>query len=104
MTRLDTIKTERTRRRREAAEAAVALALGALRPRGIDIRVFGSLARGDFRVHSEVDFLVHGPINAEIRVAVEVEVATAMGPSGLPYDVFYLDDLTAAQAAAFKDG
>lgn len=104
MTRYDRMVAERTQRRREAAEAAVARALGALRPRGIDIRIFGSLARGEFRVHSDVDFLVHGAIDSEIRVVVEVEVAAAMRPSGLPYDLFYLDDMTPEQAAAFRDG
>lgn len=68
---------------------------------GIDIQVFGSLARGDFRAHSDVDFLVDGPIDFEIRVAVETGVAAAMRESGLPYDIIHLDYMTAAQAAAF---
>lgn len=103
MTRLETIIAERTERRRKLAEGAAARALGGLRAKGIDIRVFGSLARGDFRVHSDVDFLVYGPIDADVRVTVECGVAAAMRESGLPYDVIYLDDLTPAQAVAFQN-
>ncbi len=104
MSRFNIIIAERTQRRRIAAEAAAARALAALRPKGIDIRVFGSLARGDFRVHSDVDFLVYGPIDSHIRSAVESGVAAAIGDSELPYDILYLDDMTPEQAAAFQNG
>ena len=75
-----------------------------LRARAIEIRVFGSLARGDFRDHSDVDFLVSGPIDRAVRVAVEATVARELRETELPYDIIYLDDLTPEQAAAFALG
>lgn len=101
MTRWQTIIAERTEKRRQVAQAAATRALASLGAKGFDIRIFGSLARGDFRVHSDVDFLVSGPIDSERRVIVESGLCRAMEESGLPYDVIYLDDLTPAQAAAF---
>ena len=104
MTRLEAIIAASTERWRRLAEAAAQRALADLRPQGIDIRVFGSLARDDFRVHSDVDFVVDGPVDLAGRIAVERGLEAAMRDSGLPYDLIYLDDLTAAQAEAFRRG
>lgn len=104
MNKLEAIVAERTAARRHVAETAAAHVLETLRAQGIDIRVFGSLARGDFMAHSDVDFLVKGPIDLATRVAVESTVARefrAADPN-LPCDVIYLDDLTSEQAAAFE--
>ena len=76
---------------------------GVARQRDPD-RVFGSLARGDFRDHSDIDFLVSGPVDQHVRVAVETTVARELGGTELPYDIIYLDDLTPEQAVIFARG
>lgn len=101
MSRLDDLISRRTENRRRVAEAAAGRVLDALHAKGIDIRLFGSLVRGGFKNHSDVDFLVRGQITPDIRVTVESTIARVLGETDLPYDVIYLDDLTAAQAAAF---
>ena len=101
---LDALIARRTAERRLLAELAASQAVTELRARGIDIRIFGSLARGDFMAHSDVDFIVHTPVTGTVRTAVETVVASAMKDTALPYDVFYLSDLAPDQAMAFVDG
>ena len=101
MTLYDTLVARRTLERLQSAEAASTRVLATLRGQGIDIRVFGSLARGTFKSHSDVDFLVKGALSGRVRAVVEATLARAMGAAELPYDVIYLDDLTAEQAAVF---
>ena len=101
---LDTLIARRTAERRRIAETAASQAVTELRARGVEIRVFGSLARADFMAHSDVDFLVRTPVSRTVRTAVETVVASAMKDSGLPYDIIYLSDLAPDQAAAFADG
>ena len=104
MQRWQAIIRERTEARRQDAEAASQRVISALRDSAIEIRVFGSLARGDFRDHSDVDFLVSGPVDRTVRAEVETTVARELGRVELPYDIIYLVDLTPEQAAAFSRG
>ena len=71
----------------ERAQAVVVM----LKARGVEARVVGSLARGDFRVDSDVDFLILSLGRPEDRYAVEGDVALLMG--GLPFDVIYLNEV-----------
>ena len=101
MNRWQAIIAERTEARRHAAEAASQRVIAALRNSAIQVRVFGSLACGDFRDHSDVDFLVTGQVDRALRAEVEETVARELGRAELPY---YLDDLTPEQAAVFARG
>ncbi len=101
MTRWEAIIAERTEARRQVAEAVSRRVIAALRDSAIEVRVFGSLARGDFRDHSDVDFLVSGSVDHNVRATVETTVSRELRDTELPYDIIYLDDLTPEQAAAF---
>jgi predicted nucleotidyltransferase len=101
MNRMDALTAKRRETRHERASAAVARILRAaariLRAAerdGIDITVIGSLAKGDFRSHSDVDLLVRGPIDPKRRRLVERLVADGMRSSAIPYDLIFEDDLT----------
>jgi predicted nucleotidyltransferase len=94
MSRMDSLMSKRRERRSELASAAVARILRDAANEGIDITLIGSLARGDFRLHSDVDLLVRGPVNRKQRVMAERLVADAMRGSDIPYDLFFEDDLT----------
>lgn len=61
--------------------------LGAL---GVAARIEGSLARGDFRLHSDVDFLILA-CPPELKYRLEAEVEDLM--EGLPFDCIYLDEV-----------
>lgn len=87
-TRLDRLFRERAEaRRREAARLALA-ALEALERAGVRAVVVGSLARGRFLGHSDVDLFVEdrGALAPEAVVAI---VERAMGD--FPFDVIFGD-------------
>lgn len=104
MNRMDSLTAKRRETRRELASAAVARILHAGENEGIDITLVGSLARGDFRSHSDVDLLVRGPMNRKQRVMAERLVADAMRGSDIPYDLIFEDDLTEDRLQEFLIG
>lgn len=57
-TRLDELLSLRAQDRLKAVTPEVDATLAALRAAGVQVEVFGSYARGEFRVNSDVDFLV----------------------------------------------
>jgi predicted nucleotidyltransferase len=81
----------------EAARAATA-ALNAL---GVTVLVTGSLARGPFGIHSDIDFLVTRCPRI-LKYAIEGVVEDALG--GLSFDVIYLDELPTWRADSFMEG
>ena len=78
VSRIDSVIGERTERRRATAVARVDPLLRDLHLDGIDIVVIGSLARQEFKSHSDVDFLVRGGLDTQARAKVERAVAAAM--------------------------
>ncbi len=94
MNRMDALTAKRRETRHELASAAVARILHHAGNAGIDITLVGSLARGDFRSHSDIDLLVRGPVNPKRRLLAERLVADAMRGSDIPYDLIFEDDLT----------
>ncbi|WP_349368138.1 nucleotidyltransferase domain-containing protein [Salinarimonas sp.] len=67
-----------------------------------EIAVIGSLARGGFGPHSDVDLLVRGPVDTATRVRVEQTVAAAMRGSGIPADIVCACDLTPERLKEFE--
>ena len=93
MNRMDALTAKRRAAREVQASAAAEQIVKVAADRGIAVEVIGSLARGDFRAHSDVDLLVRAPIDPHRRHAVERLVADAMRPSGIAYDLIFEDDL-----------
>jgi predicted nucleotidyltransferase len=100
--RFDNIITERTEQRLETAVARVDPLLRDLRSEGFDIVVIGSLARQEFRAHSDVDLLVRGKLDTPSRARVERAAAAAMRGSGIPYDLIYATDLSLERLKEFE--
>jgi UTP:GlnB (protein PII) uridylyltransferase len=69
--RIDSVIGERMERRRATAIACVEPLLRGLRSDGFDVVVIGSLARREFKSHSDVDFLVRGNPDSQGRAKVE---------------------------------
>jgi predicted nucleotidyltransferase len=83
---------DRTARARQFAEVAVQR----LEELGVEARIVGSLARGDFRGHSDIDILVlRCPPDRRYRIEGAVEEAA----EGFPFDVIYLDEVPAPRRA-----
>jgi len=99
MPTLDEILATHTNARTARARKAAAKALRALGRLGVDARLIGSLARGDHRLHSDVDILIlHCP--DKLRYRIEGLVEDALG--GLPFDVVYLDEVAPARRAVLE--
>lgn len=84
------------------ALARVGPVLLGLRSEGLDIVVIGSLARGEFKSHSDVDLLVRGRLDTFERIKVERAVAAGMRGSGIPYDLIYAADITPDRLKEFE--
>jgi predicted nucleotidyltransferase len=93
MTRLELIIGQRTKARAADARAAAASILANLRLEGFDAALIGSLARGDFKDHSDIDFLIRGDVSASARAQTERIVSSAGGPTGIPCGIVFLEDL-----------
>lgn len=87
---LEAVREARRRARERLARSAAIEVLRSLRSRGVRAGVFGSLAEGRFRLHSDVDFIVL-ECPPELRYRIEAEVERHM--RGLPFDVAYADEM-----------
>lgn len=94
MNRMASLTARRRDARHARATAAVRHILHEARAEGIEIKLVGSLARGDFRLHSDVDLLVCGRADQKRRAAVERLVAASLRTAEIPYDLIFEDDLT----------
>jgi predicted nucleotidyltransferase len=102
VSRIDSVISERMERRRATAVARVDPLLRDLRLDGFDIVVVGSLARGDFKSHSDIDLLVRGSLDTRARAKLERAVAAAMRGSGISYDLIYAADLSPERLKEFE--
>lgn len=94
MNRMDALTARRRETRQGLADKAVEGILRDAADRGIEITLVGSLAKGDFRAHSDVDLLVRGPVDAKRRLLAEKLVAENMRGSDIPYDLIFEGDLS----------
>lgn len=104
MSRMAKLLAKRRDKRRDLASAAVSRILSRAAESRLDLIVVGSLAKDDFRSHSDVDFLVRGPTDAKRRLLAERLVAESMEASGLPYDLIFEADLMDDRIRELLDG
>ena len=95
------VYSERPEGRRVRAVAAAQAATAALAGLGVRAVVTGSLARGRFGPHSDVDLLVTA-CPRHLKYAIEGIVEDAL--AGMPFDVIYLDELPCWRLARFTEG
>ena len=76
-------------------------AVSALALLGVRACVTGSLARGRFGIHSDIDFLVTS-CPRSLKYAIEGIVEEAL--EGMPFEVIYLDEIPAWKVARFTEG
>ena len=87
-TRIESLRAEQLRARQAAASQAAARALARLGDRGIEAALIGSLKKGGFGLHSDIDILITN-CPEDLIYTVEGELEDIM--NGLPFDVIYLD-------------
>tara|TARA_R110002049_G_scaffold207986_1_gene378408 strand:- start:29202 stop:29510 length:309 start_codon:yes stop_codon:yes gene_type:complete len=92
MTREADIIQSRAAIRYRAALAAWYVIKSELESAGLMPTLFGSLAKGDFRGHSDIDIIVKLGDSGLSRSAVERIVSIASGDT--PVDLFFVEDLT----------
>jgi predicted nucleotidyltransferase len=87
-------------RRGRAQAAAAAVAAKALASRGVEAELIGSLTDQRFGRNSDVDILVTA-CPRSLKYAIESIVEDCLG--GLSFDVLYLDELSPARAARYRE-
>lgn len=98
VSRLDRIYRERAARRRRTALARALTAVEALQREGIEAVVFGSLADGSFKQHSDVDFLI---TRHDDRRPTDIHRIIGSAMDDLPFDVVFADQVGEADRALF---
>ena len=93
MNRMQSLIADRLEPRRALASRAVDAILREAETSGIVITPVGSLARGDFRIHSDVDLLVRGPLDPARRLRAEQIVAGQLRGTDIAYDLIFETDL-----------
>ena len=72
-----------------------------LERRGVEVVVTGSLARGAFGLHSDVDFVVVS-CPRSLKYAIEAVVEDELGD--IPFDVVYHDEIPERRVRRFMEG
>ena len=97
MNRIDALIRKRVDERRNIAQRCVSRLVRDAEGRGVEISVFGSLAKGRFHLHSDIDLLVHGRTDPARRAMVERLVADHLRGAGIPYDLIFASDIPAGR-------
>ncbi|MGC4410358.1 nucleotidyltransferase domain-containing protein [Rhizobium rosettiformans] len=97
MNRMQSLIAERLEPRHALAERVVAAIVREAGSGGIVVTPVGSLARGDFRIHSDVDLLVRGPLSPTRRLRVEQIVVSHLRGTDIAYDLLFEADLDPAR-------
>lgn len=94
MNKMSQLTGKRTAERLKAAHDITSEIIEAARLQGVELQVVGSLAKNDFRLHSDIDILVRGDSSPETRAFVERLVADKLRSTDIPYDLIYECDIT----------
>ena len=86
---------------RSKAIAGARRAAAELQKRDVEVVITGSLARGEFDLHSDVDFVVLS-CPRHLKYAIEGIVEDELG--GIPFDVVYRDEIPPSEVPRFMEG
>ena len=99
MTRDADIIRSRAAVRREVALAAWYAIKSELEAVGLELTLFGSLAKGGFSTHSDIDVIVQLGDSGISRSAVDRMVRSVSGD--IPVDLLFVEDLTQSDLKTF---
>lgn len=103
MTRFEALQARRCSIRLGAARSAWSEIQATLNTRGIDHELFGSLANGNFREHSDIDLMIRGQLSDADRATVREIVMRASKEAGIDVDLIFEADLTNAAVKALLE-
>ncbi|NBB51017.1 nucleotidyltransferase domain-containing protein [Rhizobium sp. CRIBSB] len=95
MNRMQSLIAERLEPRRAQALRLVDAIIREAANSGLLIIPIGSLARGEFRIHSDIDLMVRAPLDASRRLRAAQIVANHLRGTDIPYDLIFEADLDA---------
>jgi predicted nucleotidyltransferase len=88
--RLDGVLDRRASIKLKTISPKIESALNDLRSNGVQVELFGSVARGAFKIHSDVDFLI---IDKGGLSETDVFNKVSDQMSGTPFDIVFLEHL-----------
>jgi predicted nucleotidyltransferase len=94
MTRFEALREDRRRRRQIAVQAAWDAIHAGLKDRGIEHRLFGSLAKGDVRERSDLDIMIMDDLSADQRARVRRLAEAEASRAGIDLDLLFAADMT----------
>lgn len=103
MRKIDALISRRTEDRRRKAQDCATQVLQVAQRNGYRISLIGSLAKDRFRLHSDVDLLVHDATNDGRRAAVERLVADQFRETDIAYDLIFASDLAPERVRELLD-
>ena len=104
MTRFEALREDRRRRRQLALQAAWDAIHADLEARGIDHRLFGSLAKGDIRQRSDLDIMIMGDLPVDQRAMVRRLAEAEASQARVDLDLLFAADLTPRKVEALLEG
>lgn len=103
MTRFEAILDQRRQYRLQAATSAWKRIHSALTRTGIDHRLFGSLEKGDFREHSDIDLMILGNLSPDCRQKARKIAEEAAAEAEIGLDLFFEQDLSESTVEAILE-
>ena len=103
MTRFETILDHRRQHRLQAATSAWKRIHSALTLAGIDHRLFGSLKKGDFREHSDIDLMILGKLSPDCRQKARKIAEEAAAEAKIGLDLIFEQDLSESTVEAILE-
>ncbi|MEC9462567.1 MAG: nucleotidyltransferase domain-containing protein [Pseudomonadota bacterium] len=101
MNHMQRLNAERLEPRRALAQRLVNEIVLDAATHDLEITPVGSLARGEFRLHSDVDLLVRGRLDPARRLRAEQLVASHLRGADIDYDLIFETDLDPARVEEF---
>ncbi|UWR45833.1 nucleotidyltransferase domain-containing protein [Phaeobacter inhibens] len=102
-TRVTLLQEQRRQLHLKAAKAAWQTIHSDLARKGIAHELFGSLAKGDFREHSDIDLLILGKLSCGERAMVRRFAEDTASNARVKLDLHFAEDLTERTLSALLE-
>ncbi|UWQ74423.1 nucleotidyltransferase domain-containing protein [Leisingera sp. M658] len=103
MTRFEALLEQRRQLHLKAAIAAWQTIHAQLAGKGIEHELFGSLAKGDFREHSDIDLMILGKLTWEERAMVRRIAEDTASNAQVALDLFFAEDFNEKKILALLE-
>lgn len=98
MRKIDAIFEKRKEDRLSRAQSCVECIRERSKHLDVDFKIVGSMKRGDFKKHSDVDILVLNTIDSRLRLEFDKLVYTCADEHDIPCDLIYSQEISKESA------